>query len=50
MENNLTFTVERLNPGTIGQDLTERRWGERRSVFMQSETAEPANKISLTFA
>ena len=26
MENNLTFTVERLNPGTIGQDLAERRW------------------------
>lgn len=27
MENNLTFTVERLNPGTIGQDLADRRWG-----------------------
>lgn len=27
MENNLTVTVERLNPSTIGQDLTERRWG-----------------------
>ena len=27
MENNLTFTVERMNPGTIAQDLAERRWG-----------------------
>ena len=50
MENNLTVTVERLNTSTIGQDITVRRWGERRSVLMQSETVEPANKISLTFA
>lgn len=34
MENNLTFTGERMNPGTIGQDLAECGWGERRSVFM----------------
>lgn len=27
MENNLTFTVERMNPGTIGQDLAECGWG-----------------------
>lgn len=27
MENNLTFTGERMNPGTIGQDLAECGWG-----------------------
>lgn len=35
MENNLTFTGERMNPGTIGQDLAERRWGSEDLYYAE---------------